>query len=314
MRTIMNRIVALLATCLLSSSAFGQPTAYPPTFDDARAETYKSIGEVELKVWIFEPRSHLASDSRPAIVFFFGGGWKNGNPAQFERHCRYLASQGMVAMTADYRVRSRNGTLADKSLEDAESAIRWVRNNAKRLGVDPNRLAAGGGSAGGHLAACLGVVRPLSESGATESTSVETSSVPNALALFNPALLLAPFQDIHLGKNDKGIDKFDEIATRTGVPPKRISPIHHIRTGLPPTVIFHGEADTTVPFVTVKRYAELATEAGNRCELASYPDATHGFFNYGRGNEPSEYYLLTLSHMHTFFQSLGYLENSPALR
>lgn len=286
----------------------GQQAVYPPTFDGAREETYKSIGDVKMNVWIFDPPNHQARDSRPAIVFFFGGGWKAGNPAQFERHCRYLASQGMVAMTADYRVRSRHETLADKSLEDAESAIRWVRKNAKRLGVDPDRVAAGGGSAGGHLAACLGVVPPL-----TESVPEQTSSVPDALALFNPAMLLAPFEGISLGESDEGIEKFDDIASRTGVPAKRISPIHHIHQGLPPTVIFHGEADTTVPFVTAKRYTELATEAGNRCELESYLDATHGFFNYGRGGEPGEYYPATVSRMHAFFQSLGYLGNPPAI-
>lgn len=312
----MYRICTLCALSFLSSPAFGQPVAYPPTFADARAETYKTIGDVEMKVWIFDPPDHQASDSSPAIVFFFGGGWTTGNPAQFEQHCRYLASQGMVAMTADYRVSSRHKTLADKSLEDAESAIRWVRENAKRLGVDPNRVAAGGGSAGGHLAACLGVVPPLSMSTTSESASKENSSVPNALALLNPALLLAPFEDISLGETGDGTDKFDDIAARTGVPAKQISPIHHIHSGLPPTIIFHGEADTTVPFVTAKRYTELATAAGNRCELESYPHATHGFFNYGRGGEhgaPGEYYPLTLSRMHTFFQSLGYLKNPPVI-
>ncbi len=309
----MYRIGILLTMSLLSSSAFGQPAAYPPTFDGAREETYKTIGDVEMKLWIFDPPNHQASDSRPGIVFFFGGGWKAGNPAQFEHHCRYLASQGMVAMTADYRVRSRHETLADKSLEDAESAIRWVRDHAERLGVDPNRIAAGGGSAGGHLAACLGVVPPLSKSTWHESTSKAISSVPNALVLFNPALLLAPYEDIRLGKTDDGIDKFIDIATRTGVPAKRISPIHHIHSSLPPTLILHGKADTTVPFVTAKRYAELATEAGNRCELESYAQATHGFFNFGRGREPGKYYPLTVSRMHTFFQSLGYLDSPPAI-
>lgn len=309
----MYRICILFVLSLLSSPVFSQSKVYPPTFDDAREETYKTIDDVEMKVWIFDPPHHQAGDSRPAIVFFFGGGWKAGNPAQFERHCRYLASQGMVAMTADYRVSSRHETLADKSLEDAESAIRWIRHHAKRLGVDPHRVAAGGGSAGGHLAACLGVVPSLGKATANDSASQEYSSVPNALTLFNPALLLAPFEDISLGKNDDGIEKFVDIATRTGVPAKRISPIHHIHSGLPPTLVFHGEADTTVPFVTAKRYAELATAAGNRCELVSYPHATHGFFNYGRGGEPGEYYPLTVSRMHAFFQSLGYLQNPPAI-
>ena len=175
----MQQIHVLLALSLVVSTACAQQGGYPPTFPDARTETYKTIGDVDLKLWIFDPPNHKKNDPRPAIVFFFGGGWKAGNPAQFEQHCRYLASQGMVAMTADYRVLSRHKSLANKAVEDAESAIRWVRENAQRLGVDPNRVAAGGGSAGGHLAACLGAVPALNE-----QASKKTSSVPNALALF----------------------------------------------------------------------------------------------------------------------------------
>ncbi|MEP3480396.1 MAG: alpha/beta hydrolase fold domain-containing protein [Fuerstiella sp.] len=304
----MPQIHALLVLSLVTSTAFAQQGGYPPTFSDARAETYKTIGDVELKMWIFDPPHHNEDDSRPAIVFFFGGGWKAGNPAQFEQHCRYLASQGMVAMTADYRVLSRHESLANKAVEDAESAIRWIRQNAQRLGVDPNRVAAGGGSAGGHLAACLGAIPALDA-----QASKKTSSVPNALALFNPALLLAPFDEIDLGKTDQDVSKFTDIAKRTGVPPQRISPIHHIHQGLPPTIIFHGEADTTVPFVTAKRYTELATAAGNRCDLNGFTNATHGFFNYGRNGTPGEAYLQTLSGMHTFFESLGYLTGPSAV-
>ncbi|TWT75039.1 alpha/beta hydrolase fold domain-containing protein [Allorhodopirellula solitaria] len=310
----MYRTYLLLAMTLLSSSAFAQRNAgYPPSFDDARQETYKTVDDVDLKLWVFDPPRHESGESRPAIVFFFGGGWRAGNPTQFEQHCRYLASQGMVAITADYRVSSRHHTLANKSVEDAESAVRWIRDNAKRLGIDPFRIVAGGGSAGGHLAACLGVVPPLSGSTVEGLEAKRTSSVPNALALFNPALVLAPFEDIRLGKNSEGVEKFKDITTRTGVPARRISPIHHIHSGLPPTIIFHGEADSTVPFVTAKRYSELATQAGNRCELIGYPDASHGFFNYGRGGEPGKFYPLTVSRLHTFLKTLGYLENPPAI-
>lgn len=297
-----------LVFLILTSTAIGQNRDYPPNFENAKTEIYKSVGDTQLKLWIFEPEDHQTEDSRPAIVFFFGGGWKAGTPAQFEQHCRYLASQGMVAMTADYRVRSRHDTLADKAVEDAESAIRWIRQNSQRLGINPNQLVAAGGSAGGHLAACLGVVSPLDH-----IASQKTSSVPNALALFNPAVLLAPFEDIDLGKNDDQIDKFEDIADRTGVAPERISPIHHIHSDLPPTIIFHGEADPTVPFVTVKRFTEIAVSAGNHCELDSYPTATHGFFNYGRGGQPGEYYSATVFRLHRFLQSLGYLKNPPAI-
>ena len=91
---------------------------------------------------------------------------------------------------ADYRVRSRHNTLAVTCVEDGKSAVRWIRKNAERLGIDPNRIAAGGGSAGGHVAACAGVVPGLDAA----NESVEISSVPNALALFNPAMMLAPIE------------------------------------------------------------------------------------------------------------------------
>ena len=75
-----------------------------------KSPVYKTVGKAELKLHIFEPKGHKPSDKRPAIVFFFGGGWSSGSPSQFYPHCKYLASRGMVAMSAEYRVKSRNKT------------------------------------------------------------------------------------------------------------------------------------------------------------------------------------------------------------
>jgi acetyl esterase/lipase/lysophospholipase L1-like esterase len=296
------RVLIILLLLLKAQVSAAQSREYPPQFADARAEVYKAIDDVELKLWIFEPPGD-ASQQRPAIVFFFGGGWKAGTPAQFEQHCRYLASRGMVAITADYRVRERHQTLADRSVADAKSAIRWVRRNATRLRIDPNRIAAGGGSAGGHLAACTGVVPGFDEDPQDETIS----SVPNAMVLFNPAVLLTPYEDVTLDQ-----EKLDDIATRTGVPVKEISPIHHVQRGQPPTIIFHGTADTDVPFETVKKFAELMAAAGNRCELKRY-DASHGFFNFGRGGTPGEAYLRTVYQMDRFLASLGFLDGEPTI-
>src|SRR5439155_355871 len=82
--------------------------AYPPKLDGAEIETYKTVGDTKLNLYVYYPPGHKASDKRAAIVFFFGGGWTGGSPGQFEQHCKHLASRGMVAMTADYRVASRN--------------------------------------------------------------------------------------------------------------------------------------------------------------------------------------------------------------
>ena len=277
------------------------PTAVP---ESGREEIYKSVDNAELKLWIFEPEGHAPNAARPAIVFFFGGGWRGGTPCQFEPHCRYLASRGMVAITADYRVRSRHGTLADACVSDAKSAVRWIRLHADRLGVDPQRIVAAGGSAGGHIAACSGIVPGLNEP--TEDTSV--SSVPDALALFNPALVLDRYDGVDLDPATLA-----DLAERTGVEPRRISPIHHIREGLPPTIIFHGKADTTVTYQSVKAYRDAAVAAGNRCKLEGYEDAGHGFFNHGRGGKPGEFYIRTVFALDRFLASLGDLSGEPTV-
>ncbi len=270
----------------------------PKSLPGSRAEIYKKIGNVELPIHIFEPANHKAGDKRPAIVFFFGGGWQGGSPAQFQHQCRYLASRGMVAMTAEYRVGSRHGVKAVSCFSDAKSAIRWVRKNSARLGIDSNRVAAGGGSAGGHLAGALGTIEAFDEEG--EDTSI--SAVPNALVLFNPALVLAPVE----GHGDKAWDKLNSLGERMGVKPERLSPYHHVHKGQPPTVIFHGQQDTTVPYFTSALFAEKMKEEGNRCELVGYPGQSHGFFNYGRGD--NKYFVETLKKTDAFLVSLGYLQ------
>jgi len=120
-------------------------------FEPSKEVLYKAVGETELKLHVFTPEGHRASDKRPAIVFFFGGGWNGGSPSQFYPHCDYLASRGMVAAAAEYRVKSRNKTTPRECVKDGKSAVRWLRQHAGELGIDPKRVAAGGGSAGGHV-------------------------------------------------------------------------------------------------------------------------------------------------------------------
>lgn len=270
--------------------------SYPPVLEGARAEVYKTIGDVELKLWIFTPDGHRESDKRAAIIFFFGGGWNAGSPEQFKQQSRHFASRGMIAITANYRVASRHKVNIADCIRDAKSAIRWVRTNARRLGVDPNRIAAGGGSAGGHLAAAAGIIEALDEPG----ENLKVSSRPDALVLFNPVLLLAPATGVRL--DQESIARWTE---RTGGQPERVSPYHHVKKGAPPTIIFHGKSDTTVLFETIQAFSTKMTDAGNRCELNAYEGQTHGFFNYGRAG--NEYYEKTLQRADEFLVSLAYL-------
>lgn len=306
----------LLAVLLFPVTCVAQ-AGYPPVLPGSQAVVYKKAGETELRMWVYTPPAEASEKAKPqpAVVFFFGGGWKKGTPAQFESHCRYLASRGVVAATADYRVAERNNVKAVACVEDAKSAVRWLRENANRFNIDPNRICAAGGSAGGHIACCTALVEGFD---AMEEDH-RVSSVPNAMALFNPAVMLAELD----GFSDHKIEptKFADIATRTGAFPKQISPIHHVREGLPPAIIFHGEADTAVPFATVEEFSARMRAKGNHCELKSYPDAPHGFFNDPgdrptdvRGDQKRQWHLRTLLQLDNFLTSLNWIDGDSPLR
>ena len=202
----------------------------------------------------------------------------------------------MVAAAADYRVYGRHKTRAVKCVEDGKSAVRWMRAHAKELGIDAKRIAAGGGSAGGHVAACTAVIRGFEGEGEDRSIS----SAPDALILFNPALVLAPVD----GESPFPADRMKSLGTRMGTEPSKLSPYHHVRQGLPPTIIFHGTADKVVAFKTAKMFARAMKDQGNRCELRSYEGKGHGFFNYKRDRKA---YDQTVKEMDTFLESMGWL-------
>jgi acetyl esterase/lipase len=263
---------------------------YPPAIEGTKSEIYRKVGETELKVWIFDPAEKSAK-SLPAIVFFFGGGWTSGSPVQFEQQSRHLAARGMIAIVADYRVKTRQDAKPADCVSDAKACVRWVRANAARLGIDPNRIAVGGGSAGGHLAAAVATVPGLD----TAQDDKSISCMPNALVLFNPGTVMAPFPGLDLKGFGAGLDK-----EKFGCEPVEISPIHHVKKGTPPTVIFHGKADTTVPYSTVEKFTEVMKAAGNRCDLIGYEGEKHSFFNKSKFAE-------TLAAADDFLVSLGYL-------
>ena len=246
---------------------------------------YKTTTEGDLKLHIFNPPDHLPADQRPAIIFFFGGGWINGSPQQFYPHCAYLASRGMVAISAEYRVKNRHGTSPRECVMDGKSAIRWVRAHAGELGIDPDRIAAGGGSAGAHVAAAAGVVSGYEEEG--EDLSV--NSRPKALVLFNPV-----FDN---GPEGYGHDRVREYW-------ESFSPMHNIDEAAPPTVVFLGTGDTLIRVSTAEEYKKRMEAKGRRCDLHLYEGQPHGFFNY----KNRKYYDLTVAEMDRFLVSLGYLK------
>ena len=280
---------ALLLPLLCPWSAGAQN--YPPTIGDAVVETFKTVDRTDLNVWIFFPDGHTPADSRPAMVFFFGGGWLQGSPAQFQRQARELRSHGMVTVLADYRVLNRHGSRASSGVEDAKSAIRWVRSHARDLGIDPNRIGAAGGSSGGHLAAATATLPRFDN--LDEDLSV--SSKPNALVLFNPVVIVAPVDGVW--------DTPDEMRERMDGPLTDLSPFHHVQDDVPPTLVVHGTADERVPFPTVVAYCERVAEVGGQCEVVPYEGAGHGFFN----GDP--YYEPTLQQALRFLSSIGWIQH-----
>ena len=256
----------------------------------ATAEVYKQASGDDLWIYRFAPDAHdPKQDKRPAVVFFFGGGWNGGTVTQFEQHATYLASRGMVAFVADYRVKSRQKTGPDACVADGKSAIRWVRKNAERLGIDPNRIAAGGGSAGGHVAATTGICDGLDDPVEKDS---QVSSRADALLLFNPVY-------------DNGPRGYGHERAKQWFP--AISPAHNITKDDPPTIVFLGSNDSLIPVSTAKKFDADLKAAGIKSELWIYEGQPHGFFNERKSQES---FLDTVLRADAFLVSLGWLEGN----
>lgn len=250
------KIVVALLVLTYSLTISGQVS-----FEPDSSFVYKNTPQGELKMDVFKPKNHKVSDKRPVIVFFFGGGWSGGSTKQFYQQARYFSDNGILAISAEYRISSKHKTSPFECVSDGKSAVRWIRAHASELGINPNKIIASGGSAGGHVAACTGVIESYDEEG--EDLSI--SSIPNAMILFNPV--------IDTTEKGYGVKKVSENRKT------EISPCHHVKLGIPPTLICHGTADKTVPFENVERFTKLMNEAGNICELIPFKDKGHGFFN-----------------------------------
>lgn len=252
--------------------------------------TYRQVGEHSLALHVFRPADWKEGDARAGIVFFFGGGWVSGDPSQFYPHCRALAERGMVAISAEYRVEKRHGTTPFDCVRDGKAAIRWVRAHADELGIDRDRIAAGGGSAGGQVAAATAALDAFDE----EDADADVSCRPDALVLFNPVF-------------DNGPDGYGHERVKERW--KAFSPLHNIDASAPPTIVFLGTKDGLVPVATAEAYQRAVEVVGGRCELHLYEGAEHGFFNHERGD--NEHYDSTLMRTEHFLESIGFL-NPPS--
>jgi acetyl esterase len=248
---------------------------------------FKKIDTVRLYLEVYTPPKSKSNAKSTAIIFFFGGGWMSGDKSQFLHQAEYFSRRGAVCFLADYRTQM-NHTTPFESLMDAKSAIRFIRKHAVDFDIDTTCIVAAGGSAGGQLAAATALVDSFNE--ATDDQSVNCR--PNALVLFNPV--------IDNGPGGYGYERIGEQY-------KKFSPLHNIRKGAPPTIIFLGTKDKLVPVATTEYYKTVMDRIGSRCELKLYEGQSHGFFNYSNFN----YYKSTLIEADTFLQSLGFLKAEP---
>lgn len=246
---------------------------------------YKKIDTTELKLWIHYPEK--VKNRQAAIIFFHGGGWNNGTSEQFIPQSEYLASMGMVAIRASYRLKNVHGTTPKEALEDAKSAIRFLRFNAKELHIKSNKIAAGGGSAGGHLAAAAFTSIKIND----PTDAINVSAKPNSLVLYNPVI-------------DNGPDGYGYERIKAWFPD--ISPLHGITKKFPPTVLFLGTKDALIPVSTGEIFRDKIKETGGQCTLFLYEGAGHGFFGWKAGKNP--YYDETLKQTEIFLRQQRYLK------
>ena len=191
----------------------------------------------------------------------------------------------MVAFSVEYRIRNKHGTSPIEAMEDAKSAIRYIRSNAKLFSVNPNLIAAAGGSAGGHLAAVAGNI-DLFEN---PNEDLSVSSKPNLLILYNPVL--------HFGRKWQWIKN-----------PSNASPYENLKKGAPPTIILTGTEDKIVPVELVKNYKKRMESIGSRCDLVLYEGAEHAFFNKG------DDFVDTVLQTDIFLKSNWYLSGPPTIK
>jgi len=286
----------IICTCCLLSFltfyAFGQEVHV-----DREERIYKEVDSHELVADIFYTSVTRQRNENPAIAFFHGGGWVFGSPDEFHEACKRFAGKGFVTFSFQYRLSlnpdgtyPRAGITPVESVKDARSAIRWLRENADELRIDPGKVVVGGQSAGGQLALSTALFDSVNE----DTDNLNISPVPNALLLYSSTVnTMEAWVDRLLG------DRRDEIW--------EISPYHNLKANMPPVLAFHGEADCTVLPYTIDLFRRKMLELSNHYQLITYEGRDHYL---GEGNEKYARYFdeEILERTDEFLVEFGFLE------
>lgn len=211
---------------------------------------------------IFEPEQGLQPVA--AIVMFHGGALHSGSADGLAPHCRRLASRGIFAVSAGYRVIDQGAISIDDCIADVRRAIAHFAGLAAARGLDSSRLAVGGSSAGGHLALVAAMIAPDSPVPAPEP-------IVAAVVALNPVVDLLAYSP---EEQQNLADEVARVALRRLI---EISPIEFVRPGNPPTLIQHGTRDEIGSIDTMRRFRDVMAQAGNDCVLIEYEGAEHAF-------------------------------------
>lgn len=239
--------------------------ALPDNVSIEKDIVYARYGTRELMLDLYRPKER-PSGPLPCIVVIHGGGWRAGDKQRFARQAAYLASKGFVTACIGYRLLPEVGI--PECVQDSKAAVRWVRANASRYGIDPDRIGAIGGSAGAHLVAMLGTSYKAEKLEGAGGNPGVSSRVQAVVAMAAPT-------DLTARTDRNGLDE----ATA-----KAMSPIAYVDRDSAPLLLLHGEADTAVPLRESELILAKYRAAGASAELVKNPSG-HGFWNQDRFTE-----------------------------
>lgn len=241
-----------------------------------RDVVYSCVNGQELRLDIYEPINPF-SQSRPAVLLIHGGAWAAGSKDEFRDTARNLARLGYVAIAVQYRLVTETTNQWPSQLDDCQRAVRWVRAHAKDYRIDPNRVGAMGGSAGGHLAACLGTMETRDNS--DPELAGYSSKVACVVDLCGPTDLSDDFSL----KVAEGAWANDRVRILLGHSAKErpdlaraASPLYDVNAHSAPTLISHGRNDSIVPLDQSEWFVTALQKAGVEAQLLVH-DGGHGF-------------------------------------
>jgi acetyl esterase/lipase len=214
---------------------------------------------------ILQPAAPSLAD-RPGVIVIHGGGWVQGEKERMlEDYCLPFVRHGMVVANIEYRL--AKSAPAPAAVNDVLKAAQWFHDHAAEYRVDRNRIVAAGGSAGGHLA----LLTAMTPASADLGPSIKIAAVIDFFGIANVADRLAgPNQQESTGIWIPEQPGRMELA-------RRLSPITYVRKGLPPILVLHGDADSTVPYEQSVELVKALKNAGDDAELITVPGGEHGF-------------------------------------